>query len=68
MLGNALADPASAENSKCVLDIHDEKLGTSPAGKSDSLQRCEEIKGELVMILGVNDTHVVRSIDVMLAK
>lgn len=38
-------------------DIHDEKLG-SP-GPSDSLIRAQEIKGELLMILGVNDTHVV---------
>lgn len=38
-------------------DIHSESLG-SP-GPSDSMKRCEEIKGELLMILGVNDTHVV---------
>ncbi|CAD6586032.1 MAG: hypothetical protein CYPHOPRED_003367 [Cyphobasidiales sp. Tagirdzhanova-0007] len=37
-------------------DIHDEKLG-SP-GPSDSMERCKEIKGELLMILGVHDTHV----------
>jgi len=37
-------------------DIHDEKLGTPTP--SDSLIRAQEIKGELLMILGVNDTHV----------
>lgn len=37
-------------------DIHTESLG-SPI-PSDSLRRCDEITGELIMIFGVNDTHV----------
>lgn len=37
-------------------DIHDEQLGSPKP--SDSLKRCQEIRGELMMILGVNDTHV----------
>jgi len=39
-------------------DIHDEALGYSPSGASDSLARIPEIKGEIVMIFGVDDTHV----------
>lgn len=37
-------------------DIDKESLGAP--GPSDSLKRCEEITGELIMILGINDTHV----------
>lgn len=40
-------------------DIHDERLGApGEPGTSDSLKRAEEIKGEVVLIFGVNDTHV----------
>jgi len=37
-------------------DIHSETLG-SP-GASDSLQRAQEIQGELVLIFGLDDNHV----------
>jgi carboxymethylenebutenolidase len=36
-------------------DIHSESLGST---KSDSLVRCTEINGELLMIFGKQDTHI----------
>jgi carboxymethylenebutenolidase len=60
-LGGHLAFRAAfdtrVEASVCYFatDIHSETLG---AGKSDSLVRCKEICGELLMIWGKQDTHI----------
>ena len=40
-------------------DVHSGTLG-SP-GPSDTLERADEIKGELIMIHGIQDTHVDRA-------
>ncbi|CAK4556635.1 unnamed protein product [Aphanomyces euteiches] len=43
-------------------DIHSETLGTKPRedGEVESLDRCGDIKGEVLMIFGTKDPHVPR--------